>query len=221
LNEHASEHTVGIEVVAAQPDGRKTVDIRMATNGSAWVQTIEQVLRERPSRLVSRSWTWTERRDAPVLSQLSDRRLSVEADGTRLAITVEYKPAKASALQRARLALQRGAAQLELECLVATCPASLTLGEFWMVRDLFVNPRRRRTGVAGALLDAVRAAAERRGALRLTLQTEEDNAAALRLYEQYGFVPVSGMRYLALALASGDARNMLPPDAGSRDIRRR
>jgi GNAT superfamily N-acetyltransferase len=90
-------------------------------------------------------------------------------------------------------------------CLVALCPASLTLGEFWMIRDLFVDPSRRRAGVARALLDTVRAAAERRGARRLTLQTEDDNEAALRLYEQYGFVPVSGMRHLTLALATGTA----------------
>ena len=87
-------------------------------------------------------------------------------------------------------------------CLIAICPASLTLGEFWMVRDLFVDPRWRRTGVARALLDAVRAAARQRGALRLTLQTEDDNAPALRLYERYGFGQVPGLRHLSLALAS-------------------
>jgi GNAT superfamily N-acetyltransferase len=86
-------------------------------------------------------------------------------------------------------------------CLIAICPASLTLGEFWMVRDVFVDPRWRRAGVARDLLDAVRAAAQQRGALRLTLQTEDDNLAALRLYERYGFGPVTGMRHLTLALA--------------------
>ena len=83
-------------------------------------------------------------------------------------------------------------------CLIAICPASLTLGEFWMVRDIFVDPRWRRTGVARALLDAVRAAAQQRGALRITLQTEDDNVSALRLYERYGFGPVTGLRHLAL-----------------------
>jgi GNAT superfamily N-acetyltransferase len=86
-------------------------------------------------------------------------------------------------------------------CLIAVCPASLSLGEFWLVRDVFVDPRWRRTGVARALLDGVRSAAQRRGALRLTLQTEDDNDAALRLYEQYGFRPVTGMRHLMLTLA--------------------
>jgi GNAT superfamily N-acetyltransferase len=86
-------------------------------------------------------------------------------------------------------------------CLVAVCPASLALGEFWMVRDLFVDPQWRRTGVARALLDAVRAAARQRGALRLTIQTEDDNEAGLRLYERYGFRPVTGVQNLSLALA--------------------
>ena len=85
-------------------------------------------------------------------------------------------------------------------CLIAICPASLTLGEFWMVRDVFVDPRWRRTGVGRALLDAVRAAARQRGARRLTLQTEDDNASALRLYERYGFSPVTGLRHLVLDL---------------------
>jgi len=92
-------------------------------------------------------------------------------------------------------------------CLIAICPASLTLGEFWMVRDIFVDPRWRRTGVARALLDTVRTAAEQRGALRLTLQTEDDNAAALRLYERYGFGPVTGLRHLALGLAASQDRD--------------
>ena len=90
-------------------------------------------------------------------------------------------------------------------CLIAICPASLSLGEFWMVRDIYVDPQWRRTGVARALLDAVRAAAQQSGALRLTLQTEDDNVAALRLYERYGFGPVTGLRHLTLAVAEARA----------------
>jgi GNAT superfamily N-acetyltransferase len=85
-------------------------------------------------------------------------------------------------------------------CLVAVCPASLALAEFWMVRDLFVPAARRRTGVARHLLDAVRVEALRSGALRLTLQTEPENAAALSLYERVGFRPVTGVRHLTLDL---------------------
>jgi ribosomal protein S18 acetylase RimI-like enzyme len=89
-------------------------------------------------------------------------------------------------------------------CLVAIIPASLSLGELWMIRDLYVDPGSRRLGVARALLDHVRAAAERRGALRLSLQTEDDNAAAIRLYEELGFEPVSGLRHLTLPLRRND-----------------
>ena len=85
-------------------------------------------------------------------------------------------------------------------CLIAIIPASLRLADFWMVRDVFVIPQLRRKGIATALLDAVRAAATQRGASRLTLQTEDDNAPALRLYERYGFRPVTGLRHLTLPL---------------------
>jgi RimJ/RimL family protein N-acetyltransferase len=85
-------------------------------------------------------------------------------------------------------------------CLIAISPASLSLGEFWVVRDLFVDPRWRRTGVGRALLDAVCDAATQRGALRLTVQTEDENAAALRLYERYGFRRVTGLRSLTFPL---------------------
>ena len=103
-------------------------------------------------------------------------------------------------------------------CLVAVCPASLALGEFWMVRDIFVDPRWRRTGVARALLDAVRATAQGHGALRLTLQTEDDNVAALRLYEQYGFGPVTGLRHLTLALApTGEANDRRSSEIANAD----
>ena len=96
-------------------------------------------------------------------------------------------------------------------CLIAIVPASLALGEFWVVRDVFVHPARRRTGVARALLDTVRSAAEQRGAARLTLQTEEDNVAALRLYERFGFIPVAGMRQLLLNLRPAESGRDGPP----------
>lgn len=79
-------------------------------------------------------------------------------------------------------------------------PASLRLGHFWQIRDLFVLPHHRRRGIGGALLDHVRAAALRAGALRLVLQTETDNASALGLYAAKGFTVVEGYRTLTLAL---------------------
>lgn len=79
-------------------------------------------------------------------------------------------------------------------------PASLSLGHYWQIRDLFVAPGRRRGGVGRILLDRIRSAATAAGALRLAVQTEVDNADAIRLYEAFGFTPVEGYRGLTLPL---------------------
>lgn len=80
-------------------------------------------------------------------------------------------------------------------------PASLRLAHFWHVRDLFVLPTHRRIGIARALLASIRAAALDAGALRLLLQTEDDNEPALRLYESSGYTVVRGYCSLILPLA--------------------
>jgi GNAT superfamily N-acetyltransferase len=79
-------------------------------------------------------------------------------------------------------------------------PASLRLGHYWQVRDLFVVPSRRRSGVARALLGEIRRSATAAGALRLAVQTEDDNSAARHLYEANGFAEVEGYVGLTLAL---------------------
>lgn len=79
-------------------------------------------------------------------------------------------------------------------------PASLRLGHFWQIRDLFVLPDKRRVGVGRALLDSVRTAAIAAGALRLVLQTENDNEPALRLYTDSGYTLVEGHCSLTLPL---------------------
>jgi len=79
-------------------------------------------------------------------------------------------------------------------------PASLRLAHYWQIRDLFVLPLHRGLGIGGALLGAVRAAAVESGAIRLALQTEEENGPALALYADAGFVPVMGYRTLVLPL---------------------
>jgi GNAT superfamily N-acetyltransferase len=79
-------------------------------------------------------------------------------------------------------------------------PASLRLGYFWQIRDLFVLPNHRRLGVGAALLDDIRAAAISAGALRLVLQTEADNTSALRLYAERGYTIVEGYHSLTLPL---------------------
>lgn len=80
-------------------------------------------------------------------------------------------------------------------------PASLAMGQFWQLRDLYVLPGFRRRGVAAALIVAVREAALAAGATRLSLVTEPDNRAALDLYRGLGFRTVEGLVPLSLDLA--------------------
>jgi ribosomal protein S18 acetylase RimI-like enzyme len=80
-------------------------------------------------------------------------------------------------------------------------PASLRLGRFWQLRDLFVDPAVRRQGVARRLVETIKEAARDAGALRLSLQTEPDNAAALALYRQCGFTINADLTTLSLNIA--------------------
>ena len=80
-------------------------------------------------------------------------------------------------------------------------PASLAMGRFWQLRDLYVLPGSRRQGAAAALVGAVREAALAAGATRLSLVTEPDNQAALGLYRSLGFSRVEGLASLSLDLA--------------------
>jgi GNAT superfamily N-acetyltransferase len=81
-------------------------------------------------------------------------------------------------------------------------PASLRLARYWQIRDLFVLPAHRRLGVGRALLASIRAAAIASGALRLVLQTEDDNDPALRLYTDSGYAPIKGYCSLMLPLGA-------------------
>ncbi|WNM39468.1 GNAT family N-acetyltransferase [Micromonospora halotolerans] len=83
----------------------------------------------------------------------------------------------------------------------AITPASLLLGAAWSIRDLYVDPHHRRSGIAKALLQHVVDEARAAGALRVSLQTEVDNTAARTLYAEVGFRPVSGLELLNLTLA--------------------
>ena len=85
-------------------------------------------------------------------------------------------------------------------------PASLVMGRFWQLRDLYVLPRSRRQGAAAALVSAVREAALAAGARRLSLVTEPDNHAALGLYRRLGFSHVEGLASLSLDLAPHEIR---------------
>jgi GNAT superfamily N-acetyltransferase len=81
-------------------------------------------------------------------------------------------------------------------CTVAVVPATLTLRTVWLLRDLYVDPDARRTGVARALLASVADAARSEGAHRLSLQTEATNTRALDLYAKAGFEPVTDVALL-------------------------
>jgi GNAT superfamily N-acetyltransferase len=82
-------------------------------------------------------------------------------------------------------------------------PASLRLGCFWQLRDLYVVPRARRHGAGRALLRAVLDAALAAGAIRVSVQTEAGNATALNLYRSSGFMQVDGLQILSLDLQLG------------------
>jgi ribosomal protein S18 acetylase RimI-like enzyme len=55
------------------------------------------------------------------------------------------------------------------------------------IEDVFVRAGARRAGVGDALVTLAAERARARGARRMELDTNEDNAAALALYERHGF----------------------------------
>jgi len=70
----------------------------------------------------------------------------------------------------------------------------------WL-EDVYVREDARRRGIGAALVRAVIERARERGARRVELDTREDNAAAIALYESYGF----SMR----SKGDGQARDLL------------
>ena len=83
---------------------------------------------------------------------------------------------------------------------VVRSPGALSFSDYWNVRDLFVAAEHRRRGVARALLDEIIRRATTARVPRLAVQTDEDNAAALSLYRDFGFQPVTGVQQLLLDL---------------------
>jgi len=78
---------------------------------------------------------------------------------------------------------------------------SLALGTAWSIRDLYVAPPPRRTGIARALLQQAITDAREAGAQRVSWPTEIGNTAALALYTGAGFQPVTGLELLSVDLA--------------------
>jgi ribosomal protein S18 acetylase RimI-like enzyme len=85
-------------------------------------------------------------------------------------------------------------------------PASLKLGRFWQLRDLFADPAVRRQGIARQLVETIQRAASDAGALRLSLQTEPDNAAALALYRTCGLTLNADLATLSFDIAKQRSR---------------
>lgn len=113
FNPHAERY----EVIEQLPDGRRIYDVAMHSNTNEWVQTVEQVRREPPTRLVTRGGSWTIDRDKWLLTITTDRRFSVEGDGTRIDVTIESRldqPLRRP-LQAIRNWLWSGATQQEFE----------------------------------------------------------------------------------------------------------
>ena len=78
--------------------------------------------------------------------------------------------------------------------------SSVSMRRVWVLNDLFVAPGARRCGVAHALMEAVREFAHASGALRLVLETADDNHAAQALYESLGYRREAGTRHYSLPL---------------------
>ena len=115
LGGHAAEHVQSITEVASDDEGRRTFDIKMQAGPRAWTQTVQQIVRNRPTRLMTRGWTWVNDREEPALLVMTDRQLSAETGGTRLSMTIDYEPQKLRTFARVLNLLQRGQTRLELE----------------------------------------------------------------------------------------------------------
>lgn len=78
--------------------------------------------------------------------------------------------------------------------------SSGALARIFILNDLFVEPRARKNGVGGALLEAAADYGRRLGALRLVLSTEETNTYAQALYERLGWRRNADFRTYQLSL---------------------
>jgi uncharacterized protein YndB with AHSA1/START domain len=77
-----SPHAVRLEGMEVRPDGRRTYDVVMHSKTNDWMQTVEQVLRQPPTRLVTRGGSWTADRNRWLVTLTTDRRLSPHPAGT-------------------------------------------------------------------------------------------------------------------------------------------
>jgi ribosomal protein S18 acetylase RimI-like enzyme len=96
------------------------------------------------------------------------------------------------------LVLRKDGAVIGLANLLYTI--STALGDRVAILDDFVvDPAHRGQGGGSMLLSAAIAAARQAGCVRITLNTDHDNAAAQRLYQRHGF-EMSTMKSMRLVL---------------------
>ena len=84
-------------------------------------------------------------------------------------------------------------AALEGEELIGYAGLSVNGDEGW-VQNIAVRADRQREGIGRALLQRLLTEANRRGARAVLLEVAVDNGAAQRLYDSFGFEPVSVRR---------------------------
>lgn len=80
--------------------------------------------------------------------------------------------------------------------------SSLSLGSVIVLNDLYVDPSARRRGIGGRLVDSAVEYAKQWGAIRLDLEAHPDNAPALELYREKGFVPSAEFAHLSRSVRS-------------------
>jgi hypothetical protein len=113
----ANDHATHLEIVDVQPDGRRTFDVAMRAGAKEWMQTVEQVQREPPTRLLTHGGTWTTDRHHWLLVVATDLRFSPDGDRTRVNVRVEAhldRPFRRP-LEALRNWIHRGAARAEFE----------------------------------------------------------------------------------------------------------
>jgi len=84
-----NRHAVDFEVVESLPDSRRTFDVVMRSGAKEWMQTVTQVIREPPARLVTRGGSWNTDRSKWLLTITTDRRFKTEGAGTRVDVTID------------------------------------------------------------------------------------------------------------------------------------
>jgi len=78
---------------------------------------------------------------------------------------------------------------------------SVQARRLWILNDIYVTEEARGHGVGRALMEAAREHAVKTGAMRLTLETMDDNRKAWALYESLGYVKSdASVRYYTLEL---------------------